>query len=103
VRPTDPGLGRTPKASERREHEGNPVVPGELIHRQHAGSQYTAPRFTEQLALDGIAPSIDRVGDAHDNSPMDTITGLRKSGCLRTGQIPQDPSGPPATPGTLIT
>jgi putative transposase len=46
-----------------RQHDGHPVVPGELIHHHDAGAQYTALRFTEHLELEGIAPSIGSVGD----------------------------------------
>lgn len=49
-----------------------------------AGSQYTAIRFTEHLALEGISPSIGSVGDAYDNALMETINGLYKSECIRT-------------------
>ncbi len=40
--------------------------------------------YTERLALDGIAPSIGSVGDAHDNALMETINGLYKAECVRT-------------------
>lgn len=79
-------------ASWQREHEGHPVVPGELIHHHDAGpSQYTALRFTEHLALAGIAPSIGSVGDAYDNSLMETIIGLYKAECVRKGPFHDDP------------
>lgn len=67
-----------------REREGNPVSPGNLIHHSDAGSQYTAIRLTEHLALEGIAPSIGTVGDAYDNALMETINGLYKTECIRT-------------------
>ena len=38
-------------------------------------AQYTAIRFTEHLALEGISPSIGSVGDAYDNALMETING----------------------------
>lgn len=78
-------------ASWQREHEGHPVVPGELIHHHDAGSQYTALRFTEHLALEGIAPSIGSVGDAYDNSLMETIIGLYKAECIRKGPFHHEP------------
>ena len=34
-----------------------------LVCHSDAGSQYTAVRFTEHLALEGIRPSIGSVGD----------------------------------------
>ncbi len=51
-----------------RQHDGHPVVPGELHDRHDAGSQYTALRFTEHLTIEGIAPSIGSVGDAYDTA-----------------------------------
>lgn len=67
-----------------RGHEGHPTVAGELIHHSDAGSQYTAVRFTEHLALEGIRPSIGSVGDAYDNALMESIIGLYKTECIRT-------------------
>ena len=67
-----------------RDREGNPVSPGDLIHHSDAGSQYTAIRLTEHLALEGISPSIGTVGDAYDNALMETINGLYKTECIRT-------------------
>lgn len=67
-----------------RERDGNPVWPGDLVHHSDAGSQYTAIRLTEHLALEGIAPSIGTVGDAYDNALMVTINGLYKTECIRT-------------------
>jgi putative transposase len=67
-----------------RDRHGTPVRPGELICHSDAGSQYTAIRFTEHLALEGIAPSIGTVGDAYDNGLMEGIIGLFKTECIRT-------------------
>ena len=67
-----------------RDHDGRPVVGGELIHHSDAGSQYTSLRFTEHLDLEGIQPSIGSVGDAYDNALMETLNGLYKSECIRT-------------------
>ncbi len=39
-------------------------------------SQYVSLAFTENLALEAIAPSIGSVGDAFDNALMETINGL---------------------------
>ena len=72
-----------------REHDGHPVVPGKLIHHHDAGSQYTALRFTEHLALEGIAPSIGSVGDAY--ALMESIIGLFKAECMRPGPLHQRP------------
>jgi putative transposase len=67
-----------------RDRDGNPTVPGELIHHSDAGSQYTSVRLTEHLALEEIRPSIGSVGDAYDNALMETINGLYKAECIRT-------------------
>ena len=67
-----------------RDRQGHPIEHGELICHSDAGSQYTAIRFTEHLALEGISPSIGSVGDAYDNALMETINGLYKSECIRT-------------------
>jgi putative transposase len=74
-----------------RAHDGHPVIPGELITHSDAGSQFTSVRFTEHLALEGIAPSIGSVGDAYDNSLMETINGLYKAECIRTTVFHQGP------------
>jgi len=58
-----------------------PVEPG----------QYTSIRFTEHLALEGIAPSIGTVGDAYDNGLMESIIGLFKTECIRTTIFHQGP------------
>jgi putative transposase len=67
-----------------RDHDGHPVTPGELVHHMDAGSQYTSIRFTEDLALEDIAPSIGTVGDAYDNALMEGIVGLFKTECIRS-------------------
>jgi putative transposase len=46
--------------------------------------QYTSIRFTEHLALEGIAPSIGTDGDALDNGLMESVIGLYKTECIRT-------------------
>jgi transposase InsO family protein len=67
-----------------RSREDRAVEPGQLISHSDAGSQYTALRFTEHLALEGIAPSIGSVGDAYDNALMESVIGLFKTECIRT-------------------
>jgi len=67
-----------------RDRDGHPVQPGQLIHHADAGSQYTSIRFTEHLALEGIAPSVGTVGDAYDNALMETVIGLFKTECIAT-------------------
>jgi transposase InsO family protein len=67
-----------------RDRQGHPVGPGQLIAHSDAGAQFTSLRFTEHLALEGIAPSVGSVGDAYDNGLMETINGLYKAECVRT-------------------
>ena len=42
-------------------------------------AQYTSVKFTESLALQGIAVSIGSVGDAYDNALAESIIGLYKT------------------------
>jgi putative transposase len=67
-----------------RDRQGHPAQKGELIHHSDAGSQYTAIRYTENLVLQQIRPSIGSVGDAYDNALMECINGLYKTECIRT-------------------
>ncbi len=53
-----------------------------MLHRPLEHAQYTSIKFTEHLALEGIAPSIGSVGDAYDNALMETIIGLYKTECI---------------------
>ncbi len=53
--------------------------------------QYTSLRFTEHLALEGIAPSIGSVGDAYDNGLMESIIGIYKTECVRPGPFHTEP------------
>ena len=62
----------------RRGHHGHPVESG-LVHHSDAGSQYTSVKFTESLALQGVAASIGSVGDAYDNALAESIIGLYKT------------------------
>ena len=55
-----------------------------MLQRPVELAQYTAIRFTEHLALEGISPSIGSVGDAYDDALMETINGLYKAECIRT-------------------
>ena len=74
-----------------RDRQGHPAQKGELIHHSDAGSQYTAIRYTENLALQEIRPSIGSVGDAYDNALMECINGLYKTECIRTQVFHQGP------------
>lgn len=67
-----------------RARQGRAVEPAQLRAHSDAGSQYVSLAYTENLALDGIAPSIGSVGDAYDNALMETINGLYKAECIRT-------------------
>ena len=73
-----------------RAREGHPVTTG-LVPHADAGSQYTPLRFTEHLALEGIAPSIGSVGDALDNALMESMIGLYKTECIRPGPFHHGP------------
>ena len=42
-----------------------------VLRRPLEPEQYTSIRFTEHLALEGVAPSIGTVGDAYDNGLME--------------------------------
>jgi putative transposase len=74
-----------------RDRHSHPIIAGQLAHHSDAGSQYTSIRFTEHLSLEGIAPSIGSVGDAYDNSLMETIIGLSKTECVRPGPFHDEP------------
>lgn len=56
-----------------------------MIHHSDAGSQYTSVRFTGTLALEGLAASIDTVGDAYDNAAAETVMGLFKNEVIADG------------------
>jgi putative transposase len=68
----------------RRDHTGRPVPKG-MIHHSDAGSQYTAIRFTETLALEGLSASIGSIGDAYDNAVAESVFGLFKNEAIATG------------------
>ena len=62
-----------------------------MLRRPVESAQYTSLRFTEHLALEGIAPSIGTVGDAYDNGLMESIIGLFKTECIRTSVFHRGP------------
>lgn len=68
----------------RRDQMNRPIEAG-LIHHSDAGSQYTSVRFTETVALEGLAASIGSVGDAYDNAAAETVMGLFKNEAIRNG------------------
>jgi len=62
-----------------------------VLHRPVELAQYTSLRFTEHLALEGIASSIGTVGDTYDNGLMESIIGLFKPECIGTAVFPSRP------------
>jgi putative transposase len=62
-----------------RDRDQHPHQKGELIHHSDAGSQYTSFALAEHLDRAGIAASIGSVGDAYDNSLMESTIGLFKT------------------------
>ncbi len=66
----------------RRDHHGQ-QIPAGMVHHSDAGSQYTSIRFTETLALEGLAASIGTVGDALDNAAAESFMGLYKNEAIR--------------------
>jgi putative transposase len=91
TRPADLVLLPLRMAAWARGQQGHPIIRGELVHHSDAGSQYTAIRFTEHLQLEGIAASIGSVGDAYDNALMESIIGLYKTECVRSGPFHTGP------------
>lgn len=56
--------------------------PGSSLTIRTREVSHTAVKFTENLALQGITPSIGSVGDAYDNALMESINGLYKTECI---------------------
>jgi transposase InsO family protein len=54
-----------------------------LIHHSDRGGQYLALRYTERLAIAGIAPSVGTVGDSYDNALAESVIGLYKTEVIR--------------------
>lgn len=74
-----------------RGQQGHPIIRGDPIAHSDASSPHTALRYTEHLAPRDIAASIGTVGDAHDNSLMETIIGLFKTEAIRPGPFDDGP------------
>ncbi|WP_174189424.1 IS3 family transposase [Nocardia barduliensis] len=55
------------------------VRDGELIHHSDRGSTYTAIRFANRLADNGIAQSMGSVGDSYDNALMENFFSTLKT------------------------
>ncbi|GAA3283992.1 hypothetical protein GCM10010493_75530 [Streptomyces lavendulae subsp. grasserius] len=62
-----------------RDRNGNPYIPGELIHHSDTGSQYTSFKLAGHLDAAGIAASTGSIGDGHDNALMESTIGLFKT------------------------
>ncbi|WP_281256176.1 IS3 family transposase [Nocardia amikacinitolerans] len=52
---------------------------GQLIHHSDRGSTYTAIRFANRLADNGIAQSMGSVGDSYDNALMENFFSTLKT------------------------
>ncbi|MFE4688152.1 IS3 family transposase [Streptomyces sp. NPDC056721] len=66
-----------------RDRDQHPYQRGRLIHHSDAGSQYTSFALAEHLDRAGIAASIGSVGDAYDNSLMESTIGLFKTELIK--------------------
>jgi putative transposase len=55
------------------------VREGQLIHHSDRGSTYTAFRFSKRLADNGIAQSMESVGDSYDNALMENFFSTLKT------------------------
>ncbi|WP_393099899.1 IS3 family transposase [Streptomyces sp. LN325] len=66
-----------------RDRDQHPHQKGKLIHHSDAGSQYTSFALAEHLDRAGIAASIGTVGDAYDNSLMESTIGLFKTELIK--------------------
>lgn len=58
------------------------VQRGELTHHADHGSQYTSLAFSQRLSDAGIAASMGSVGDAYDNSMIESFWGTIKTELL---------------------
>lgn len=54
-----------------------------LVHHSDRGCQYLSIRYSERLAVAGVAPSVGRRGDSYDNALAETIIGLYKTEVIR--------------------
>ena len=55
---------------------------GAILHSDH-GSMYTSQAFRHELKQLGIQQSLSRVGNCHDNAPMESFNGTLKVEGLR--------------------
>lgn len=49
------------------------------VHHSDAGSQYTSIRYTDRLAVAGLAASVGSVGDSYDNAMAESLNGTFKA------------------------
>jgi putative transposase len=80
---TQPALDSLEMGIWQRDRDGRPHTPGELIHHSDAGSQYTSFKPAEHLDREHIAASIGSVGDAYDNTLMESTIGLCKTELIK--------------------
>jgi putative transposase len=71
-------LGTLEMALWARDHHGQPVADGLVVHSD-AGSQYTSFAFTQRLIDAGADPSIGSVSDGYDNALAESTIGLYKT------------------------
>ncbi len=60
---------------------GNGVA--DLVHHSDRGTQYLSMRYTDRLAIAGIAPSVGSRGDSYDNALAESVIGLFKTEVIR--------------------
>lgn len=54
-----------------------------LVHHSDRGSRYASIRYTDRLRNAGIAPSVDRCGNAYDNALAESVMALLKTAVIR--------------------
>ena len=57
----------------KRDRQGHPVALSQPRAHSDAGSQHTAVTFTDELAFNGIVPSIGSIGGVHDGALLDSL------------------------------
>jgi transposase InsO family protein len=58
-------------------------TPHGLVHHSDRGTQYLSMRYSDRLAVAGIAPSVGSRGDSYDNALAESIIGLFKTEVIR--------------------
>jgi transposase InsO family protein len=54
-----------------------------LVHHSDRGVQYLSVRYSERLAVAGVAPSVGSTGDSYDNALAESVIGLYKTEVIR--------------------